>query len=52
MKAFRDDPRFWRVALHAGLVNYWLSSGAWPDDCEGRVAICKRLAATAQSTVE
>jgi DNA-binding winged helix-turn-helix (wHTH) protein/tetratricopeptide (TPR) repeat protein len=48
MKPFRDDPRFWDVALRAGLVDYWLSTGAWPDDCEGQVADCKRLAEAAK----
>ena len=30
---FRRDLRFMRVATRAGLVDYWLKSGKWPDFC-------------------
>ena len=30
---FRQDPRFMRVAERARLVDYWRSSGKWPDFC-------------------
>jgi Flp pilus assembly protein TadD len=33
MKLFRQDPRFMQVAKHLGLVDYWQSSGKWPDFC-------------------
>jgi len=29
----RRDPRFMRVAKRIGLVDYWQSSGQWPDFC-------------------
>jgi tetratricopeptide (TPR) repeat protein len=29
----RKDPRFMLVAKRAGLINYWRSSGIWPDYC-------------------
>ena len=47
MKPFRDDPRFWDVAVRTGLVNYWQSTGSWPDFCQSQLDICKRLAAAA-----
>ena len=33
---FRDirrDPRFLRIAQRAGLLDYWIKSGEWPDFC-------------------
>jgi DNA-binding winged helix-turn-helix (wHTH) protein/tetratricopeptide (TPR) repeat protein len=30
---FRHDPRFMRVAARFGLLEYWRSSGNWPDFC-------------------
>jgi DNA-binding winged helix-turn-helix (wHTH) protein len=45
MKPFRDDPRFWDVAVRTGLVNYWQSTGFWPDFCQPQPDACKRLAA-------
>jgi adenylate cyclase len=33
MKAFRRDPRFWPLAKHLGLVDYWVKSNHWPDFC-------------------
>jgi hypothetical protein len=30
-KAFRADPRFARFCRHVGLVDYWITSGRWPD---------------------
>jgi tetratricopeptide (TPR) repeat protein len=32
-RRFRQDPRFIRVAQKYGLVDYWRSSGKWPDFC-------------------
>jgi TolB-like protein/tetratricopeptide (TPR) repeat protein len=32
----RRDPRFIRLAAQAGLLEYWLQSGAWPDFCRRR----------------
>jgi hypothetical protein len=29
----RRDPRFMLVAKRAGLLDYWRSSGKWPDFC-------------------
>jgi tetratricopeptide (TPR) repeat protein len=34
--AFKDlhaDPRFIRIAQHLGLLNYWRTTGRWPDFC-------------------
>ena len=45
MAAFRNDPRFWQVALRTGLVNYWLATQQWPDFCRGQLDICKARAA-------
>jgi len=47
MKPFRDDPRFWDVAVRTGLVNYWQSTGSWPDFCQPQLDSCKRLGAAA-----
>ena len=33
LRKFRNDPRFMRIALKAGLVDYWVKSGNWPDFC-------------------
>jgi DNA-binding winged helix-turn-helix (wHTH) protein/tetratricopeptide (TPR) repeat protein len=33
MSAFRRDPRFMPFAARLGLVDYWRSSGKWPDFC-------------------
>ena len=32
-KKFREDPRFMQLALKAGLLHYWRTSGHWPDFC-------------------
>lgn len=45
MAAFRNDPRFWPVALRTGLVNYWLTTQQWPDFCRGQLDTCKARAA-------
>ena len=37
MAPFRNDPRFWQVALRTGLVNYWLTTQQWPDFCRGQL---------------
>ena len=49
MKAFREDPRFWDVALRVGLVDYWRLTGAWPDDCQHQLAVCQARAAAARA---
>jgi len=33
LRKFRHDPRFMIVAKRMGLVEYWRSSGKWPDFC-------------------
>ena len=33
LRNFRRQPRFMQVAKRAGLVDYWRSSGKWPDFC-------------------
>jgi hypothetical protein len=33
LKEYRRDRRFMQVAKRAGLVDYWRSSGKWPDFC-------------------
>jgi tetratricopeptide (TPR) repeat protein len=33
LNTFRHDPRFMRVAARLGLLQYWQSSGNWPDFC-------------------
>jgi DNA-binding winged helix-turn-helix (wHTH) protein/TolB-like protein len=47
MAPFRDDPRFWPVAVRTGLVNYWLTTQKWPDFCRSQLDRCKALAAQA-----
>jgi hypothetical protein len=47
MAPFRDDPRFWSVALRAGLVDYWRTTQAWPDFCRDQIDACKSRAAQA-----
>ena len=47
MKPFRDDPRFWDLAVRNGLVNYWQSTGSWPDFCQPQLDRCQTLAAAA-----
>jgi DNA-binding winged helix-turn-helix (wHTH) protein len=44
---FRHDPRFMRVAARLGLLQYWQSSGNWPDFCfdADLPYDCKRVAA-------
>jgi DNA-binding winged helix-turn-helix (wHTH) protein/TolB-like protein/tetratricopeptide (TPR) repeat protein len=45
MTPFRNDPRFWSVALRTGLVNYWQTTQQWPDFCRGQLDTCKARAA-------
>jgi hypothetical protein len=33
LRNFRRDPRFMLVAKRLGLLDYWRSSGKWPDFC-------------------
>ena len=47
MKPFRDDPRFWDVAVRTGLVDYWRSTGSWPDFCAPQLGFCRSHAAAA-----
>lgn len=49
MKPFRDDPRFWDVAVRSGLVDYWRSTGAWPDMCQTQLALCQTRASAAEA---
>jgi hypothetical protein len=45
----RRDPRFMSLAAKLGLVDYWRSSGKWPDFCSepGLPYDCKAEAAKA-----
>ena len=47
LAAFRRDPRFMTIVNRAGLVEYWRSSGKWPDFCfePGLPYDCKKEAA-------
>jgi tetratricopeptide (TPR) repeat protein len=47
MAPFRDDPRFWPVAVRTGLVNYWQTTQKWPDFCLSQLDRCKALASEA-----
>ncbi len=47
MAPFRDDPRFWPVALRSGLIDYWQTTQQWPDFCRGQLDACKAHAAQA-----
>ena len=46
LKDLREKPRFLRVAQHFGLLDYWRSSGKWPDFCNepGLPYDCKKEA--------
>ena len=47
LKNLRQSPRFLRLARHFGLLDYWRSSGKWPDFCHepGLPYDCKSEAA-------
>jgi DNA-binding winged helix-turn-helix (wHTH) protein/Tfp pilus assembly protein PilF/TolB-like protein len=45
MAPVRADPRFWRLVQRWGLLDYWRSSGRWPDFCATQD--CSRAAALA-----
>jgi hypothetical protein len=49
MKALRADPRFMALAARLGLVDYWRTTGHWPDFCSepGLPYDCKVEAAKA-----
>ena len=47
MATFRNDPRFWQVALRTGLIDYWQTTQEWPDFCRTQLDVCKRRAADA-----
>ncbi|MEJ7777909.1 MAG: hypothetical protein WKF52_11160 [Sphingomicrobium sp.] len=34
LKDIRRDRRFMQVAKRIGLLNYWRTSGHWPDFCQ------------------
>ena len=51
MTPFRNDPRFWQVALRTGLINYWQTTQQWPDFCRGQLDTCKARAAAASAPV-
>jgi hypothetical protein len=46
-KNLRRDPRFMQLAARIGLVDYWRTSGHWPDYCSepGLPYDCKAVAA-------
>jgi hypothetical protein len=33
LQEFRRDPRFMQLAARSPLLNYWRSTGKWPDFC-------------------
>lgn len=33
LRKFRQDPRFMKLAVRAGLADFWRKSGKWPDFC-------------------
>lgn len=44
-QAMRHDPRFYALAKRIGLLDYWRSTGRWPDFCTGPGAslpVCKK----------
>jgi len=44
MKAARTDPRFIPIVERLGLLDYWRSSGKWPDFCKTEPAsVCSRM---------
>jgi tetratricopeptide (TPR) repeat protein len=45
MARFRNDSRFWSLALRTGLVGYWRTTQQWPDFCRGQMEVCKARAA-------
>lgn len=47
MAAVRSDPRFWALAKRIGLLQYWRSSGRWPDFCAAPGQDCRGAAAAA-----
>ncbi|HXU98952.1 MAG TPA: winged helix-turn-helix domain-containing protein [Caulobacteraceae bacterium] len=47
MAAFRNDPRFWPIAWRAGLIDYWRTTGEWPDFCRTQLETCRTQAARA-----
>jgi hypothetical protein len=52
--AMRSDPRFMQVAAKLGLVDYWRSTGKWPDFCSepGLPYDCRAAAKTLTPTAE
>jgi tetratricopeptide (TPR) repeat protein len=54
LRNFRRDPRFMQVAERLGLLDYWKSSGKWPDFCSDSDMPydCKREAADITAQVK
>jgi hypothetical protein len=50
LKNLRQNPRFLQIAARYGLLDYWRSSGNWPDFClePGLPYDCKKEAAKLQ----
>jgi hypothetical protein len=50
--AIRRDPRFMQLAQRLGLLDYWRTTGHWPDFCSepGLPYDCKALAAKLAAT--
>jgi len=51
MAALRRDPRFMPLAARIGLLDYWRSTGKWPDFCAGPHAEVDCRAAAARAGV-
>jgi len=49
MAAVRKDRRFWPVAARAGLVDYWLARGRWPEFCGGEILLARCRSEAAQA---
>jgi TolB-like protein len=48
--SMRQDPRFFALMKRYGLIQFWQSTGRWPDFCAGpRLAKCKASAAVAMA---
>ena len=47
-EAMRRDPRFFKVMKQYGLLQFWQSTGRWPDFCAGpKLSACRSAIATA-----
>jgi TolB-like protein len=46
-ESMRRDPRFFALAKRYGLAQFWMTTGRWPDFCDGpRRATCRSAAAS------